>query len=331
MALPKVAFDELVHQHDEAYFNIKKKLEETLEQFKHVATDTIGFTVDAPTQAYTDFLKQMLDDKSIMLLDYPFINHEGMIKRYFDYNKPLGKHSDKREKDDAGYKDTLIWENVLDLLRTGVAQVVFVSQNISDFMDEETKELHSDLVNELTQHSFEIESVKYAASLKEGSKLVRDLCSLTTPEFIESIAEQITNNVDFDNLLTHMKNDIEDSIGYEIMLGDRADEPTLLWDIERSETQIETTEILEESGEVVVYANAKFDNEIEYYMFLDDYFCIEDTLNDIGFSLYGTIDSSNRALVGGDLSLLVELNFIYHPTTLATTDFEVVDVQRVGI
>lgn len=332
--LPKVAFDELVNQHAEAFGRIKKQLEETIDEFKHLSVVEVPFSF--PTEiTYSDSLKNMLKKKGIKLLEYPKVTHEAMIQRFFNYHKPLGKHKDKKEqdKDDAGYKDALIWENILELLGKKYHKIVLVSANKSDFGDADGSKLNEELKEDLIQHGCCKDSVQYASSLKECSKLLRDICLLTSPALIKTVAAQIKRNVDFDDLLTNHQIDIQDAItrAGEILIGDGADDPYLSYNIEKSEVKIESTEVLEESGEVVVYANAKFENEVEYYMFLSDYYCMDNSLDNFGISLYEELPDSDRALVGGDMQFLLEFNFIYNPTTHETSEFEVVDIQRTDI
>jgi len=308
-------------------------LEETLERFRHMSTVKVPFSFPNPKRPYSDFLQRLLRQKGIKILDYPGVTHQEMIQRFYDYHKPLGKHKDKRDKDDAGYKDALIWESTLDLLGEGFTEIVLVSGNVEDFGDADTRKLHKELIDDLVSHGHSENSVQYADSLKDGTKLLRVICSLTTPELIETVAAQIRGNVNIDELLTTHQREIEDAIAGagEIMVGDGADEPSLIRNIEGSEVEIESTEVLEESGEVVVYANARFENEVEYYIFLYDYYCIEESLKKLGISLYEEYPDIDRALVGGNMPLLVQFNFIYNPTTHETSEFEIVDIRRTDV
>jgi hypothetical protein len=115
-------------------------------------------------------------------------------------------------------------------------------------------------------------------------------------------------------------------------VGDGANDPYFTFNIENSEVEIETTEVLEEKTAVIVYANAKFENELEYYIFLSDYYYgIENKLDKLGISLYDELEDIDRALVGGTMTFLLQFNFIYNPTTHETSEFEVVDIQRTDI
>jgi hypothetical protein len=331
--LPGVAFDELLHQHAEAYDQTRKQLEETLERFRHMSVVNVPFSFPASKRPYSDLLRRLLEHSGIKLLDYPKITHQKMVQRFYDYRKPLGKHKDKRDKDDAGYKDALIWESALDLLGEGFTRIVLVSGDVEDFGDADTGKLHGELINDLNSHGYEEDAVQYAKSLKEGAKLLRVICSLTSPELIETVATQIRENVNFDELLTTHQREIENAIegAGEILIGDGADEPSLMWNIEGSQVEIESTEVLEESGEVVVYANARFENEIAYYTFLYDYYNREERFDKLGISLYQEYTDIDRALVGGTMLLMIQFNFIYNPTTHETSEFEIVDIQRTDV
>lgn len=331
VVLPGVVLDELLHQHTEDYVETRKQLEAALERFRHISTTEVSFSVPAAKRPYSDFLQRLLKQKGIRLLDYPRITHQQMVQRFYDYRKPLGKHRDKREKDDAGYKDALIWESVLDLLGKGSTRIILVSNNMGDFGDADTGKLHGELIDDLNSHGYGEDAVQYANSLKEGTKLLRVTCSLTSPELIETVANQIKENVDFDELLTIHQREIENAIegNGEILVGDGADQPWLMCNIEGSEVEIESIEVLEERGEVVVYANAKFENEIAYHTFLSDYYCSEESFDELGISLYREYADIDRALVGGNMALMLQFNFIYSPATHKASEFEIVDIHRI--
>ena len=331
--LPEVVLDELLHQHTEAYDKTREQLEETLERFRHMSAVKVPFSFPVSKRPYSDLLRRLLRQKGIKLLDYPEITHQKMVQRFYDYRKPLGKHKDKRDKDDAGYKDALIWESALDLLGKGFTRMILVSGDLEDFGDADTGKLHRELIDDLDSHGYIEDAVQYANSLKEGTKLLRVICSLTSPELIETVANQIRENVNFDELLTTHQREIENAIegASEILVGGGADEPSLMWNIEGSEVEIESTEVLEESGEVVVYANARFENEIAYYTFLSDYYNSEESFDELGISLYQEYTDIDRALVGGTMLLRLQFNFIYNPTTHETSEFEIVDILRIDV
>ena len=104
----------------------------------------------------------------------------------------------------------------------------------------------------------------------------------------------------------------------------------MYWNVEGSEVEIETTELLDD-GEVVVYAKAEFENEVVYHMFLPDYYTEDDWLAREGVNLYEAYEDIDVVQVGGSMILSLEFSFVYNPTSHNVLGFEALQIRRVYI
>ena len=97
---------------------------------------------DSYIVAYREFLDSAIDMQGITILPYPSVSHEDVVKRDLARRKPFTKEG-------KGYRDTLIWESVLELASDGSNEpVVFITDNSSDFL-EDRERIHPDLSADL--------------------------------------------------------------------------------------------------------------------------------------------------------------------------------------
>lgn len=97
---------------------------------------------DQPFVAYREFVDETFDMYGITVLPYPLVTHEDVVRRDLARRKPFAKGG-------KGYRDTLIWESVIELASDGLDEpVVFITENSSDFL-ENRERLHPDLAADL--------------------------------------------------------------------------------------------------------------------------------------------------------------------------------------
>ena len=77
---------------------------------------------------YREFLTKQLQLLNCTYLPYPQVSHEQVVERAVTRRKPFNKSG-------AGYRDTLIWFSVLELLKANRSVVYLVTSNTRDFGD----------------------------------------------------------------------------------------------------------------------------------------------------------------------------------------------------
>ncbi len=93
------------------------------------------------------------------IIDYPTIPHSEIVARALQRKKPFKKDGS------TGYRDTLIWENIKQVLLDSTDDIYFISNNTYDFYD--NSDLHPELQTELKEHSIDNNRIKLFTSLKQ--------------------------------------------------------------------------------------------------------------------------------------------------------------------
>ena len=83
---------------------------------------------DDVLHSYDESLKRLLQDLSARILSYPVVAHEELVKRSLVPTKPFVERG-------RGYRDALTWHSLLELVRDGAQEVVFISENSEDWWE----------------------------------------------------------------------------------------------------------------------------------------------------------------------------------------------------
>lgn len=113
-----------------------------------------------PRPGYFGYLRRAITEAGGQILEYPEVAHQQLLERSLQRRAPFDKAGQR------GYRDALIWHNVVELAGSG-KPVVFAT-NDGDFRsDKSPDDLHPHLVAELQERSIDAERVTLARSLKE--------------------------------------------------------------------------------------------------------------------------------------------------------------------
>lgn len=112
-----------------------------------------------PRPGYLRYLRRAITEAGGRILEYPDVAHQQLLERALQRRAPFDKAGQR------GYRDALIWHNVIELAGSG--KVVFAT-NDGDFRSDKTPDdLHPHLLAELQERSIGAERVTLARSLKE--------------------------------------------------------------------------------------------------------------------------------------------------------------------
>lgn len=154
--LPIVIKDEVVN-------NFKKQLKEKYENINSYVSWYKKYTsrkfeiasheeFEEDAKGYIARFEQLIRVNQIEQIDYPDYSHKEIVTRNAKQLKPFSGN-------DAGYKDTLIWLNIIDRLKATSDVVIYISKNKSDFGKNDS--LHKDLLKELDDNGIERDRVQY--------------------------------------------------------------------------------------------------------------------------------------------------------------------------
>jgi hypothetical protein len=144
--VPQVVIDEVLNHR-------RKDAEECKSSLKKAYKDVNKYFLNAPTnpiddnylllayEEYSSYFYQQLKELKTTILPYPKITHEDMVKKALAARKPFTNDGK------IGYRDALIWSNIVELLSVK-SEIIFLTANSSDFAHND--ELHGHLKEELT-------------------------------------------------------------------------------------------------------------------------------------------------------------------------------------
>jgi|GEM_PF-2838376 len=182
--IPNIIKDELTN-------NFKKQLEKKYSKIKSHIKWYNRFTPrneqflsreehEEDIASYDQFLNQIIDDNDILELDYPDYGHQAIVERNSQNKKPFSES-------DAGYKDTLIWLNILDHLTSTEDDIIFITKNNTDFGT--NNKLHSDLLKQMDSLDIARDRIQY---FSEQDKFLEE--SIKPQLEVLDILDQIRNN-----------------------------------------------------------------------------------------------------------------------------------------
>ena len=164
--MPMVVYDEMIKQHREdvedqimkardiekdAYRLMDKKIEINL------------YGLEESSKNYPDVLKRAIEEQGIELLPYPQVTHREVVRRDLYKRKPFREV----EQGTTGYRDTLIWETVLELCgKTSQSdKIILLTNNIQDFGAK--GKLHKHLVEDYIQRGYGEEKVQLVSAFHQ--------------------------------------------------------------------------------------------------------------------------------------------------------------------
>lgn len=281
--IPEVVVDEIESQYRseliETYSNFKtsiKRLQSLVDFRAYDQVDLDEILEEKMSSFYNEYVAR-LKQLGIRILPYPKTSHKHLVSKELWRKKPF-KDSKK------GYRDALIWETVIDELKTfyGLfpeSQIVFLTQNTRDFSDNDA--LHGDLVCELIENNYGENAVKIVSDI--DSFFRNEIISKY--EILDEIKDAL-NKKGFYNCIS-VKNDIESLLNEEFvqfMLDDTDDIglgtflPSYCTDpyvdfLNDSISTVDTVFRLQD-GSVMISCDVNAMAEVSYYIERSDYFAI---------------------------------------------------------
>jgi hypothetical protein len=168
LVVPEVVILETINLYREeleaAVERIEEKSQKARDRLDHLKVDFALPEVDvrAAVDGYEAFLRTCLEQANAVAPSLPGVPEADLVERAIAKRKPFKKNSD------AGYRDALIWHNVLEL--AGEDDVVLITGNIRDFADDNETDLAADLRDDLVKAELAPDRVKL---LRDAGAFVR--------------------------------------------------------------------------------------------------------------------------------------------------------------
>jgi predicted nucleic acid-binding protein len=116
--VPKVVFEEVLNKYKEECLKIDAQTRSVNPEYK----DNAGKRY----RKYSRKLVEILKELNAGYLKYPPVSHEEIVKRDLNRRKPFSESG-------KGYRDTLIWESILQLIKREKQEIVFLTDNYKDY------------------------------------------------------------------------------------------------------------------------------------------------------------------------------------------------------
>ena len=174
--IPEFVFNECVKKYSDNIIQTVNKLvsvKDTVRRYRIPTVDLGMLDQYKIVDHYRKELKAILDDKGIIIIDYPVDTTivQKIATRYFDMKKPF---SPKR----ISFQDAIIWESILEHVDTMESddELHFVTNNYKDFADETNNDaLHHDLKKEVWGEDVYLYS-SLEKFLEEKEELIKAEC-----------------------------------------------------------------------------------------------------------------------------------------------------------
>lgn len=170
ICIPEVVRDEVFNKYRQQLESAKTKLEKELETFNKLAYTELQFAIetdkiDTACRLYEERFERLVSEGKLRVIPYPEPKHHKLAKKAILAKKPFNSN-------EKGYRDALIWENILSLISdeekeiVPLLEVIFITTNKNDFLDEKGN-LHGDLIEELEVEGLKTDSINVLQSIQD--------------------------------------------------------------------------------------------------------------------------------------------------------------------
>jgi len=276
---PEVVVDEVKNKYKEKIEKYNNEYENAYNNLNKLSINKNDSIIEVNlvktiVKDYNIYFNNRVRENNIVITKYPKISHKKVVKRALDRKKPFS------EDGQTGYRDFLIWETVLNILKNSENNVVFITSNSKDFSISEDQ-LHPSLIGDLDEKRISKDKLLFYNSLKKFiDKHV--IPKLSEIEGLEKIKEKLVNNsceeLDFHRLL-------DDELK-ELLIGVNIDteDARLPWQLEdvsiadiTNSNNINIVDIRKlEKDELFINAIVYAECDFDCFIFKSDYYCMND-------------------------------------------------------
>lgn len=276
LSIPQLVVDEVKNKYAECLWDNKSKTDRIMLDFKRLTGEVIANSVSEDfvkekLKDYNQMLTNKLSELEAIILKYPAIPHEHLVQRALSRKKPFSESG-------KGYRDSLIWESVVELMSENKNETVyFINANSHDFCDKELA-LHPDLIVDLEKKGLNPKNIVIFNSL-EG---FIDKHIKPTLEALESIKSQLLSRKPphvtlHDIILAKVDESLpgKDVDLLELDFPQEYENPTI-----SSIQDIYNIEVLDvrklHSGEIYVIAEIDAECEFDFFIFKSDFYAMSE-------------------------------------------------------
>ena len=269
LCIPAIVIDEVENKFREELILQLEQLNKPLRKLERLLNRPVNMDINqdqlqVECKNYHDYFLMKLLRIGIIQLAYPDTPHEEVVKRALERRRPFDS------KGGAGYRDFLIWNNIMEAAQHYETLVVFITQNTTDFM--ESDKPHHDLLADLEAKQISLDKISFCNGLDSfNSKYI--LPELTKLEVLKAQFDSGTA-LDF-NLHDWLSRNIIELIGDEVIkevgAGLEADCGTVYAKLKRTpDIKVEDVRRMI-SGDIYVQLWTSIDMDLSVTIYWEDY------------------------------------------------------------
>ncbi|HEY1772931.1 MAG TPA: PIN domain-containing protein [Gammaproteobacteria bacterium] len=150
VVVPQIVIEEVENKFREALEKSMEKLAEQTQRINELAGEDVvdktklGAKLNETIERYSKDFRSSLESLKYSQPSYEAVPQGRLVKRALLRRKPFVESG-------RGYRDALLWESLLPVLKDDEGETVLVTENHKDFCDKDVEQLHENLVNDLRE------------------------------------------------------------------------------------------------------------------------------------------------------------------------------------
>lgn len=207
--IPKIVIEETINRYKET-IDMKVQSIQSLNGLQPSSINKIqNLDVRKIVDSYSKEFLARLNELKVIQPEYSNIPHKKVVARDLARKRPF-------QKSGKGYRDSLLWENILNQIASSQTKTFFISNNHTDFCNKDSKILHDNLKEDLQEKGLYPDNVEICLNLDDFlNKYVKpDLISLK--EAIPELLEGFHGNFDLHFWFVENKDSFKDSIQHSL-------------------------------------------------------------------------------------------------------------------
>lgn len=155
--------------------------------------------VDEQYDGWRKYIEDRLRAARVEILPHPEVPHADVVARDIARRRPFNAKG-------QGYRDTLIWESILQLARASRERIVFITSNATDFVDDDV--IHADLRDDLRRHELG-DIVEVAVGLRAAlDRYLQREMPAPDVQLATALQRASTDGIDLRHFLLHQLKDV---------------------------------------------------------------------------------------------------------------------------
>ena len=279
IVVPQVVIDEVVSRFSKSIESeieaVQVKLNKLSNWMDRSLESEVGsIRLEDETELFAGALRSKLECANVVVVGYPDTAHEVLVRRATSRTRPFNKAG-------SGYRDTLIWMSVLDLVQRVTERVVLVAADTIFAKNKDDHHLHGDLVAEVRQ--IEGRDADSVALCKDLAQLVNEhirpsLNDVAWQNPLETLATLVSNAEETIALAIQDKYFYTEWDPNDLGLSWEFESPRLA--LAEGVTDLAVLDVREyPGGRYLVNVEATFDAQFDVFMYKSDWYAYDDDPN----------------------------------------------------